>query len=138
AKEAETQLELVNSPSANAYIAALGAQLVSKTPNEYKFPFYFKIVNDKSINAFALPGGPVFVNRGAIEAADNEAQIAGVIGHEMGHVLLRHGAAQQKKGGGISTAVGILGAVMGNSTLGKVIAGTAAFGANAYLLKYSR
>src|SRR5204863_9545463 len=134
AKEAETQLELVNSPSANAYIAALGAQLVSKTPNEYKFPFYFKIVNDKSINAFALPGGPVYVHRGAIEAADNEAQIAGVIGHEIGHVLLRHGASQQKKGGVLGTAAGIIGAVAGNSNLGKIIGAGAAFGANAYLL----
>src|SRR5262245_50588460 len=65
AKDAERQLELINNSSANAYISALGQQLVSKAPNENKFPFYFKIVNDRSINALALPGGPVYVHRGA-------------------------------------------------------------------------
>jgi hypothetical protein len=138
AKEAEKELVLVSNRDANTYITSLGQKLVAKAPNPSKFPFTFKLVDDKGINAFALPGGPIYVNRGAIEAADNEAQIAGVIGHEIGHVLLRHGAAQQKKGGLLSTAAGLLGAVAGNSTLGKVISGTAAFGANAYLLKYSR
>jgi beta-barrel assembly-enhancing protease len=138
AKEAEKELVLVSNRDANTYISGLGQKLVSRAPNPNKFPFTFKLVDQKDINAFALPGGPIYVNRGAIENADNEAQIAGVIGHEIGHVLLRHGAAQQKKGSFLGAAAGILGAVAGNSTLGKVIAGTAAFGANAYLLKYSR
>ena len=73
AKDAERQLELINNGNANTYISALGQRLASKVPNENKFPFYFKIVNDRSINAFALPGGPVYVHRGAIEAVDNEA-----------------------------------------------------------------
>ncbi len=98
AKDAEKQLALVNDSSANSYIGKLGSFLASKAPNEYKFPFYFKIVDDKSINAFALPGGPVYVNRGAIEAADIEAQIAGVMAHEIGHVVLRHGTNQASKG----------------------------------------
>src|SRR5262249_46363156 len=111
AKDAERQLELINNGNANAYIAALGQQLASKVPNENKFPFYFKIVNDRSINAFALPGGPVYVHRGAIEAADNEAQLAGVIGHEMGHVILRHGTNQATKAQFGQGALSILGAV---------------------------
>src|SRR6266852_5086691 len=56
-----------------------------------QYPFEFHCVNDKAINAFALPGGYVFVNRGAIEASDNEAQLSGVLAHELSHVALRHG-----------------------------------------------
>src|SRR5262245_15615390 len=98
AKEAEKEFDLVTNREANTYIAGLGQRLVSKAPNENKFPFTFKSVDQKEINAFALPGGPVYVNRGAIEAADNEAQIAGVIGHEISHVILRHGTSQASKG----------------------------------------
>src|SRR3972149_9060341 len=94
AKDAEGQLVLISHPDANAYITALGQQLVAKAPNENKFPFTFKIVDDRSINAFALPGGPIYVHRGAIETADNEAQLAGVIGHEIGPVILRPGTNQ--------------------------------------------
>src|SRR5262245_49912535 len=97
AKEAERELALIDNISASNYISRLGQTLVAKSPNEYKFPFYFKIVDDKSINAFALPGGPIYVHRGAIEAADNEAQIAGVMAHEIGHIVLRHGTNQATK-----------------------------------------
>jgi beta-barrel assembly-enhancing protease len=138
AREAEKELVLISNRDANTYISALGQKLVAKAPNPNKFPFTFKLVDQKDINAFALPGGPIYVNRGIIENADNEAQVAGVIGHEIGHVLLRHGAAQQQKGGLLGSLAGIAGAVAGNSTLGRVIAGSAAFGANAYLMKYSR
>ena len=122
AKDAERQLEIINNSKANAYISALGQQLAGKAPNENKFPFYFKIVNDKSINAFALPGGPVYVHRGAIEAADNEAQLAGVMGHEIGHVILRHGTNQATKAQVGQGALGILGAVLGNGAAGQIVA----------------
>lgn len=138
AKEAEKELALISNRDAIAYVTALGQRLVGKAPNPSKFPFTFKLVDEKEINAFALPGGPIFVNRGAIEAADNEAQIAGVIGHEIGHVLLRHGAAQQNKGGLLGGLAGIAGQIAGNSTLGKILGAGAAFGANVALMKYSR
>src|SRR5215510_7118154 len=138
AKEAERQLELINNNNANAYINALGQQLVSKAPNENKFPFYFKIVNDKSINAFALPGGPVYVHRGAIEAADNEAQLAGVMGHEIGHVILRHGTNQATKAQFGQGAVGILGAILGNGAAGQIATIGGGLFANSVLLRYSR
>jgi Zn-dependent protease with chaperone function len=138
AREAEKELALIPSRDANTYITSLGQRLVARSPNPSKFPFTFKLVDDKEINAFALPGGPIFIHRGAIEAADNEAQIAGVMGHEIAHVLLRHGAAQQRKGGFLSTAAGIIGAVAGDSTKGQIIGAVAAFGANATLLRYSR
>jgi len=113
-RDAEKELALLTNSDANNYIVSLGQRLVARAPNSSKFLFTFRIVDDKEINAFALPGGPVFVNRGAIEAADNEAQIAGVMGHEIGHVLLRHGAAQQRKGGLLGGVAGIVGEVSGN------------------------
>jgi predicted Zn-dependent protease len=138
AKDAEKELELVTSPNANAYISALGQKLVAKSPNENKFPFYFKIINDRSINAFALPGGPIYVHRGAIEAADNEAQLAGVMGHEIGHVILRHGTNQATKAQLGQGALGILGAVLGGGAAGQIAAVGGGFLANSVLLKYSR
>ena len=138
AKEAEREFVLINSPSANAYISALGQQLASKAPNEYKFPFSFKIVDDRSINAFALPGGPIYIHRGAIEAADNEAQLAGVIGHEMGHVILRHGTNQATKAQVGQGALAVLGAVLGNSRAGQIAGAGGGFLANSVLLRYSR
>ena len=138
AKEAEKQFELINIGNANAYIGALGQQLVSKAPNEFKFPFYFKIVNDRSINAFALPGGPIYIHRGAIESADNEAQLAGVIGHEIGHVILRHGTNQATKAERTQGVLGILGAVLGDGAAGQIATIGGGFLANSVLLKYSR
>jgi predicted Zn-dependent protease len=138
ARDAERQLELINDSKASAYISALGQQLAAKAPNEYKFPFYFKIINDKSINAFALPGGPIYVHRGAIEAADNEAQLAGVMGHEIGHVVLRHGTNQATKAQFGQGALGVLGAVLGNSTVGQVVTAGGGLLANSVFLKYSR
>src|SRR5438309_210172 len=63
------------------YVQRLGRQLVAHAPGE-RWPFNFHVVNEKDINAFALPGGPLFVNIGAIQAADNESQLAGVMAHE--------------------------------------------------------
>jgi predicted Zn-dependent protease len=138
AKEAEGGVELITNGEANTYIANLGQQLVSKAPNPDKFPFYFKIINDRSVNAFALPGGPVYVHRGAIEAADNEAQLAGVMGHEIGHVILRHGTNQATKAQLGQGALGILGGLFGNSATGQIVAVGGGFFANSVLLKYSR
>src|ERR1041384_4066112 len=90
AKQAERQLQIVNDRDPATYINTLGQQLAAYAPNGDKYPFQFKIVNDTAINAFALPGGFVYVNRGAIDAADNESQIAGVMAHEISHVILRH------------------------------------------------
>jgi hypothetical protein len=137
-KQIEKELTLVTNRDATTYVSTLGNKLVAKAPNPSKFPFTFKLVDDKEINAFALPGGPIYVNRGAIEAADNEAQIAGVIGHEIGHVILRHSAAQQKKGGWLGAIAGIAGSAGGDSTLGQIIGGGVGLVANLKMLKYSR
>jgi beta-barrel assembly-enhancing protease len=138
AAQAEKEFTIVSDRDVANYISVLGQRLVAKAPNENKFPFTFKVVDEKSINAFALPGGPIYVHRGAIEAADNEAQIAGVIGHEIGHVILRHGTNQASKGqllGGIS---GALGGLLGGSKGGQIASVAGSFAASSVLLKYSR
>jgi peptidase M48-like protein len=138
AQDAEKELNLVTDREVTNYIATLGEKLVAKAPNENKFPFTFKVVDEKEINAFALPGGPVYVNRGAIEAADYEAQIAGVIGHEISHVILRHGTNQASKGQLIGGIGGALGGIFGGSKLGQIASAGGALAANSVLLKYSR
>ena len=96
AAQVEREMEVVKSPEVEAWLNQIGQQL-AKTPQANAYPYYFKLVNDDSINAFALPGGPMYVHTGLIKAADNEAEVAGVLGHEMSHVALRHGAAQISK-----------------------------------------
>src|SRR6516164_1465361 len=83
-----------NSPETQ-YIRQLGQKLVATIPPEHSWPFEFHVVAQKDINAFALPGGPMFVNIGTITAAANEAQLAGVMGHEMSHVYMQHSAKQE-------------------------------------------
>jgi beta-barrel assembly-enhancing protease len=138
AQQAEQGLNLVTNRDVTTYVATLGQKLVAKAPNENKFPFTFKVVDDRQINAFALPGGPIYVNRGAIEAADNEAQIAGVMGHEIAHVILRHGTNQASKGDLFGIGTGILGGLLGGSKAGQAAAAGGAFAANMTLLRYSR
>src|SRR5579884_3824859 len=139
-RQAEAQLEILNDPKATAYISELGKKLVAKAPNRpEQYPFQFKIVNDKSINAFALPGGFVYVNRGAIEAATNEAQIAGVIAHEIGHVVMRHGTNQASKAYMAKMPLAILGGMLGGASVAGVMTQLGiAFGANSLILRYSR
>jgi predicted Zn-dependent protease len=137
AAQAEKELNILTDRDINNYVSALGQKLVAKAPNDNKFPFYFKVVDEKDINAFALPGGPVYVNRGAIEAADNEAQIAGVIGHEISHVILRHGTNQASKGSLVGGIAGAIGGILGG-TKGQLANLGGSFVASSVLLKYSR
>src|SRR5256885_14012062 len=88
-------------------------QKLAKTPEANAYPYYFKLVNDESINAFALPGGPMYVHTGLITAAANESQVAGVLAHEMSHVALRHGAAQLSKAQTWQYGLGCAGAAAG-------------------------
>jgi beta-barrel assembly-enhancing protease len=139
AKQAEKELPILNDPQATAYIDSLGKRLASYAPGDQKYPFQFKIVNDTNINAFALPGGFIYVNRGAITAADNEAQIAGVIAHETGHVVMRHGTNQVSKAYLAQAPLAILGGVLGSNSMGSVLAQLGlGFGLNSLFLRYSR
>ena len=137
--DAEKQLPLCNAPKVDAYLTQLGMRLAQKLPTGgVQYPFEFHCVNDKAINAFALPGGYVFVNRGAIESADNEAQLAGVMAHELSHVALRHGTNQATKEMVAETGLGIFGAVFGDSTGGALLTTLGNFTAGGVLLRYSR
>ncbi len=136
---------LPENSSADAYVERVGQRLIGAIPPQYQnraFRYTFDVVNARDINAFALPGGPMFVNRGMIEAARTEGEMAGVMAHEISHVALRHGTAQATKQSGIGIQLGaigsaILGAVIGGN-VGGAIAQGAQLGLGAYLMKYSR
>jgi len=119
------------------YVQRLGARLTQRAPG-YQWPYNFHVVNVKEINAFALPGGPIFVNLGTIQAADNEAQLAGVMSHEISHVVQRHGTRAASKQMGAQLPLAILGGLMGNSTLAKAAEMGISFGVGSYFLKNSR
>src|SRR2546430_14090390 len=125
AAEAERQFPLLRDAEVGAYVERVGQRLVAAIPPEFQHPefrYYFKVINASDINAFALPGGPMYVNRGMIQAARTEGEMAGVMAHEMSHVALRHGTAQATKaqkyavGAGVA---GILGTIFGGPGLGQ-------------------
>ena len=138
ALEIEKQVELVDNKELNAYINSIGSRIAAQ-PQAGNYPYTFKVVNDPSINAFALPGGPTFVNTGLIAAVDNEAQLAGVLAHEITHVALRHGTNQASKANLIQLPALLASKAMGSGSmlaqLGQLGIG---LGANSVLLKFSR
>lgn len=137
--DAQKHLPLCNAPKIDAYLTQLGTSLAKKLQTGgVQYPFEFHCVNDKAINAFALPGGFVFVNRGTIEVADNEAQLAAVMAHELAHVALRHGTNQASKEIFTQTGLGLFGAVFGDSTGGELLTTLGNFAADGVLLRYSR
>jgi Zn-dependent protease with chaperone function len=142
AQEAEQQFPILNDPEATSYVSRVGQRLVSSIPSQFQHPgfnYYFKIVNARDINAFALPGGPMYINRGMIESARNEGEMAGVMAHELAHVALRHGTAQASKAQKYGLLAGILG--IGGAILGGpagAAAQIAGQGVGVYFLKFSR
>jgi predicted Zn-dependent protease len=143
AAEVRQKYPLINQSQIEDYLDRLGDRLVEASPREYLHPAFeysFTPVNLKDINAFALPGGPMFVNRGMVEAASVEAEVAGVMAHELAHVLLRHGTANATKAQGFqigALAGAIAGAVIGGGW-GEVISQGSQFGLGTWLMKYSR
>lgn len=129
------QVLLLNDPRVDDYLDALGKRLADRAPG-YKFPYQYRCVNDQNINAFALPGGFIYIDRGVIEAADDEAQLAGVMAHETSHVALRHGTNQVSKAEAWRIPLGLLGAAGGlGGLIGQAGGG---FTLNSIVLKYSR
>lgn len=139
AAQVRKQLKVINDPVLTEYVNRVGKRLVaSREAQESGFPFTFEVVADPSINAFALPGGPMFINTGLLRAVDNEAQLAGVMGHEMSHVILRHGTNQASKSRLIELPA-VLGSQMaGGSMVGQLAQLGIGLGANSVLLKFSR
>jgi len=138
-KEIEPQVTLTNDATLNSYINRIGNTLVSKIQNS-PYKFQFKVVNDPEINAFAVPGGFIYINSGLLRHADNEGQVAAVMGHEIGHVMLRHSANQMSKAmlaQGLLQGLGVVGQMKGGwaamaSQLG------APLGAQMLMMKFSR
>ena len=143
AGQVEQQLPLLRDNQVRSTVNNIGQRLVSAIPSEFRHPefrYSFEVVNVREINAFALPGGPMFVNRGMLESAENEGEVAGVMAHELSHVVLRHGTAQATKAtkyqfGAIAGA--ILGSIIGGTT-GSIVSQGTQFGLGTAFLRFSR
>ena len=140
AQQIAQQAPLLRDERTVNFVRQLGAKLAAKAPG-FKFPYQFNVVATKEINAFALPGGPMFVNAGAIMAAKNEGELAGVMAHEISHVALRHGTNQASKAYIAQAGLGVLGAIAGggdNPDLAQVVNTIGGAGANMLFLKFGR
>ncbi len=143
AGEVRKQMPLMRDDLMSSYVEEVGRRLTAAIRPDLRHPefrYTFEVVNVREINAFALPGGPMFVNRGMIEAAKTEGEVAGVMAHELSHVVLRHGTAQASKAtkyevGQVAGAV--LGAIIGGGW-GQVISQGTQFGLGAAFMRFSR
>ena len=142
AQQVMQQMPILRDNTVDNYVESVGRRLAAAIPPEYQHPefqYSFDVVDARDINAFALPGGPMFVNRGMIEAAHNEGEMAGVMAHEISHVALRHATAQQTKMTSAKSTIIGLGSILGGAILGGQAG--AAVGqtiAQGYFTKYSR
>lgn len=130
---------LPDSDPITKYVQQLGARLQKQIPPERSWPYQFHVVQQKEINAFALPGGPIFINVGTVNAAATEAQLAGVMAHEMSHVYMQHSAKQATSTKRtIAEILGAAGGILGGSAVGNLARMGIQFGTGTLLLKYSR
>jgi predicted Zn-dependent protease len=143
AAEVEKQVTLIRDDQVSSTVTNIGRRLANAIPRDLRhseFRYSFQVVNAADINAFALPGGPMYVNRGMLEAAHTEGEAAGVMAHELSHVALRHGTAQATEATKYQLG-GLLGAIVGSAIGGKVgtvISQGTSFGLNTAFLRYSR
>jgi Zn-dependent protease with chaperone function len=139
AQQIERELDVINGGPLTAYVQELG-QKIATQPLANGFPYTFKVVNDPTINAFALPGGPIYLNSGLILNAENEGQLMGVIAHEVSHIALRHSTNQVTKSYAIqipAMIAGVYGQMKGGIT-GMLTQLGVGLGANGILMKFSR
>ena len=140
AEEVARQLPLIEDPAVTGYVREVGRRLAEHAPGE-PFPYEFYVVDVRELNAFALPGGFIFVNRGTLEAVDDEGELAGVIAHEITHVALRHGTNQVSKAYIAQAGLGILQQILGAggaSDIGSIIGAVGGLGLNSLFLKFGR
>ena len=139
AAEAERQLPMVRDDYVEEYVNEIVNRLARVAPGPH-FDYQARVVNAADINAFSLPGGYLYVNRGLIEAVRNEGELAGVVAHEMAHVAQRHGTSQVSKAYGAQLGLGLLSGVLGGRDqrmgMGEQILGS--LGLNALFMKFSR
>ena len=136
AEQINAQLPIVTDPGVSNYIQVLGDS-IANTTSRSDLDWHFYVVNTGQVNAFALPGGFVYVNRGLIESADRLDELAGTLGHEIGHVIERHSVkqmeSQQKANAGLTVFCTLTS--LCHSGLTQV---AVSVGANAYFAKHSR
>ncbi len=140
AREVERQLKPYHDEEVSEYVERVGRRLVDNVPGQYQrrqFRYTFHVVEDADANAFALPGGHVYVNSGLVETARSEGELAGVLAHEISHVALRHGTASASKALLAQLGVALLGEIIGGKK-GEAIQLDAYAGASLYLLKFGR
>jgi predicted Zn-dependent protease len=135
-RKVRAQTPVVAGP-VDAYVTSIGRQLAAHAGGP-RYPYTFTVANYREINAFALPGGPVWINRGAIEAATTEAQLAGVLAHEVAHVARRHAADQISKGLIANGLLDLLGAILGNTGGARTAQAGAQVLAGGYMMKFTR
>lgn len=135
ATEVEQQAKLVDDPVVTEYVNRVGQNVVLHS--DAKVPFTIKVIDSDEVNAFALPGGFFFVNRGLILAADNEAELAGVMAHEIAHVAARH--AMENQGKGTLMNYGMLaGIIFGGPIASTVLQNAGGILGGLAMLKFSR
>jgi predicted Zn-dependent protease len=136
--EISKQMPVLGDAQLDRYIDSVGERLAANAPGP-KYPYSFGVVNYKELNAFALPGGPIYVHRGTIAAARTEAQLAGVMAHEVAHIAQRHAAKQISKGIVANGLLGLLGAVLDDGGKGEAAARIgASVVAQSVFMKFSR
>ena len=143
ADEVQQQLPMLADEDIRSWVSSIGQRIVTSIPRDLQHPgfrYAFQVVNVREINAFALPGGPMYLNRGMIEAARTQGEVASVIAHEISHVALRHGTAQATKATKyeIGALVGaVVGSIIGGNVGSAVSQGTQ-FGLGTAFLRFSR
>jgi len=135
--EIRRQTPELTDAAVTGHVSRIGRQLAARAPGT-KYPYSFSVANYREINAFALPGGPVWVNRGAIQAAGNESQLAAVLAHEVAHVAQRHSAKQLSNAIVTNLGLNLLGALLGNSGGANAANIAARYVASGAFLKFSR
>lgn len=136
-QQVRKQVPELSDSAVNVYVREIGRRLAARAGGP-KYPYSFSIANYREINAFALPGGPVWIHRGAISAAANEAQLASVLAHEIAHISQRHAADQITKSLVANGFIGLLGAMLGNNRGAEAAQVGARVLAGGYMLKFSR
>jgi predicted Zn-dependent protease len=131
------QMPELGDPEVTAYVGGIGRRLVAVAPGP-KYPYSFRVANYREVNAFALPGGPIWVHRGVMQTAANESQVASVIAHEVAHIAQRHAADQLTKSIFTNLGLGLFSALLGNSGGADAARTAAGLLANGASLKFSR
>nr|ALN36299.1 protease [uncultured bacterium] len=140
AAAAERQLPILNDREVENYVNTIGQRL-ARNAGGPQFQYRFRVVNASDINAFALPGGYIYLNRGIIDNARNEGEVAGVLAHEIAHSALRHGTHQASKAYAAQAGLQILGGLLGGKVGGntaQILNTVGGVGLNALFLKFSR